>query len=40
MEISMRNSTEDTTLDTSLKDPSITAGEVEMVLFAFDRSRA
>jgi len=31
--------TDDTTLDTSITDPSITACEVEMLLFALDRSR-
>jgi len=32
--------TEDTVLDTTIHDPSMTAGEVEMLLFALDRSRA
>lgn len=32
--------TENTVLDTSLVEPSLTAGEVEMQLFALDRSRA
>lgn len=30
----------DTLLDTTLAEPSMTAGEVEMLLFALDRSRA
>jgi hypothetical protein len=32
--------TEDTVLDTTIDEPSLTAGEVEMLLFALDRSRA
>lgn len=32
--------TEDTVLDHSLREPSMTAGEVEILLIAFDRSRA
>jgi len=32
--------TNDTALDTSITEPSMTAGEVEMLLFALDRSRA
>jgi hypothetical protein len=32
--------TNDTALDTSIIEPSMTAGEVEMMLFALDRSRA
>jgi hypothetical protein len=32
--------TDDTTLDTTIHEPSMTAGEVEMLLFALDRSRA
>lgn len=32
--------TEDTALDTTIRSPSMTAGEVEMLLFALDRSRA
>jgi hypothetical protein len=32
--------TNDTALDTSLTEPSMTAGEVEMLIFALDRSRA
>src|ERR1022692_808970 len=32
--------TEDTALDTTICSPSMTAGEVEMLLFALDRSRA
>jgi len=32
--------TEDTALDTTIHEPSMTAGEVEMLLFAIDRSRA
>jgi hypothetical protein len=31
---------EDTVLDTTIHEPSMTAGEVEMLLFALDRSRA
>jgi hypothetical protein len=40
MEISMPNMTNDTALDTSITEPSLTAGEVDMLLFALDRSRA
>lgn len=40
MEISMLPMTNDTALDTSITEPSMTAGEVEMLLFALDRSRA
>ena len=32
--------TNDTALDTSIAEPSLTAGEVEMLLFALERSRA
>jgi hypothetical protein len=32
--------TEDTILDVTIHEPSMTAGEVEMLLFALDRSRA
>jgi len=32
--------TEDTVLDTTVREPSITADEVEMLLFALERSRA
>jgi hypothetical protein len=32
--------TDDAAVDTSLTDPSTTAGEVELLLFALDRSRA
>ena len=32
--------TEDTALDTTIYEPSMTAGEVEILLFALDRSRA
>ena len=32
--------TNDTAPDTSITEPSMTAGEVEMLLFALDRSRA
>ena len=32
--------TEDTALDTTIRSPSMTAGEVEILLFALDRSRA
>jgi len=32
--------TENTVLDTTIHEPSMTAGEVEMLLFALDRSRA
>ncbi|HYN71837.1 MAG TPA: DUF664 domain-containing protein [Nakamurella sp.] len=32
--------TNDTVLDTSIAEPSMTAGEVEMLIFALDRSRA
>jgi hypothetical protein len=31
--------TEDTVLDTTIHEPSMTAGEVEMLLFALDRAR-
>jgi uncharacterized damage-inducible protein DinB len=36
----MRRMTEDTVLNTTIHEPSMTAGEVEMLLFALDRSRA
>lgn len=36
----MRPMTDDTVLDTKIAEPSMTAGEVEMLLFALDRSRA
>jgi hypothetical protein len=32
--------TEDTVLDTGFHEPSMTAGEIDMLLFALDRSRA
>ena len=32
--------TDDTVLDTTIHEPSMTAGEVEMLLFALERSRA
>jgi hypothetical protein len=32
--------TDDTILDASIREPSMTAGEVELLLFALDRSRA
>jgi hypothetical protein len=32
--------TEDSVLDTTIQEPSMTAGEVDMLLFALDRSRA
>ncbi|MFD0591506.1 DUF664 domain-containing protein [Catellatospora coxensis] len=32
--------TDDIVLDTTISEPSMTAGEVEMLLFALDRSRA
>lgn len=34
------NTTENTVLDTTIAEPSMTAGEVEMLLFALERSRA
>ena len=40
MEPSLRGMTEDTVLDTTIAEPSMTAGEVEMLLFALERSRA
>ena len=36
----MRPMTNDTALDTTIHEPSMTAGEVEMLLFALERSRA
>ena len=36
----MPTMTNDTALDTSITEPSLTAGEVDMLLFALDRSRA
>ena len=36
----MLNMANDTALDTSITEPSMTAGEVEMLLFALDRLRA
>jgi hypothetical protein len=32
--------TDDTVLDTTIHEPSMTAGEVDMLLFALERSRA
>ena len=32
--------TDDTVLDTTIHEPQMTAGEVEMQMFALDRSRA
>jgi hypothetical protein len=40
MQPNMRNMTKDTVPDTTIHEPSMTAGEVEMLLFALDRSRA
>src|SRR6266542_6881186 len=40
MEPSLRSMAEDTVLDTTIHEPSMTAGEVEMLLFALERSRA
>jgi len=40
MEISILTMTNDIALDTSIREPSATGGEVEMLLFALDRSRA
>ena len=40
MKPSLRIMTEDTVLDTRIHEPSMTAGEVEMLLFALERSRA
>lgn len=40
MDPSLRAMTEDTVLDTRIGEPSMTAGEVEMLLFALERSRA
>jgi hypothetical protein len=40
MQPNMRNMTKDTVLHTTIYEPSMTAGEVEMLLFALDRSRA
>ena len=37
---SVRRMIEDTPLDTTIHEPSMTAGEVEMLLFALERSRA
>jgi hypothetical protein len=39
-EPSMIGMTDDTVLDTTIHEPSMTAGEIEMLLFALDRSRA
>ncbi len=36
----MRSMTEETVLDTTIHEPPMTAGEVDMLLFALDRSRA
>ena len=36
----MRRMAEDNVLDTTMREPSMTAGEAEMLLFALDRSRA
>jgi hypothetical protein len=40
MQPSVPGMTDNIAMDTSLTDPSTTAGEVEMLLFALDRSRA
>ena len=40
MEPSVLGMTDDTTLDTTIHEPSMTADEVEMLLFALNRSRA
>jgi hypothetical protein len=40
MNRSVPGMTQDTSLDTSINEPSMTAGEVEMLLFALQRSRA
>ncbi len=37
---SLLRMTNDTVLDTTIREPSMTAGEVELLLFALDRSRA
>ena len=40
MHSSLRSMTENTTLNTAIDEPSMTAGEGEMLLFALERSRA
>jgi hypothetical protein len=40
MKISIRKMTDNTTLDTSIAEPTPTAGEAEMLIFALNRSRA
>ncbi len=40
MEISMLKMTNDTPLDTSITEPALTAGELDTLLFALQRSRA
>ena len=40
MQVNLLRMTEDTVLDTRITEPSMTAGEIEMLLFALDRSRA
>jgi hypothetical protein len=40
MDSSVACMTEDTVLDTTIHEPSMTAGEVEMLVFALERSRA
>src|SRR5262249_60257944 len=37
---SVRSMIEDTPLDTTIHEPSLAAGEIEMLLFALERSRA
>ena len=39
MEISMPNMTNDTASEVTVTEPSLTAGEVEILTFALDRSR-
>jgi hypothetical protein len=40
MDSTVRRMTDNMTLDTTIAEPSMTAGELEMLLFAMDRSRA
>jgi hypothetical protein len=40
MAASVQSMTEDTLPDTTIREPSMTGSEVDMLLFALDRSRA
>jgi hypothetical protein len=40
MQLNLPDMTNDTTVDTAIREPGLTAGEAEMLLFALERSRA